>query len=247
MHITPAPTRPARRRLLVALIAAALAAAALPTLASATTDLRLLGYWPLNEGTGQVARDWSGNRNHGQLGSTAAADENDPTWIRGVFGRALRFAGGDFVTVPDSPVLEPAKVTVTAFVRGEGSPGLFRYIVSKGALGCTTGSYGLYTGFGGGLAFYVSNGDRFVVSPELDESIWDGRWHFVGGTYNGSTVRLFVDGRQIGTGSPADFGIGYGLPTSDVAEIGGYAGCDLTFRGDVDEVTIWNRALPLGS
>ena len=43
----------------------------------------LVGWWPLNEGRGQTAYDWSGKGNHGQLGSTAGVDANDPTWIKG--------------------------------------------------------------------------------------------------------------------------------------------------------------------
>ena len=34
-------------------------------------------------------------------------------------------------------------------------------------------------------------------------SVWDGKWHHVAGTFDGSTVRLYVDGVQVGTGTPA--------------------------------------------
>src|SRR5918997_1742853 len=89
---------------------------ALPTAASAASPLR--GWWPMNERSGQTVRDWSGNGNHGTLGSSAAADDNDPTWIRGVFfGSALRFDGNDFVSVADSPSLRPERLTVSAWVR----------------------------------------------------------------------------------------------------------------------------------
>ncbi|MCD4819135.1 MAG: T9SS type A sorting domain-containing protein [Candidatus Cloacimonetes bacterium] len=40
----------------------------------------LVGYWKLDEGSGQVAGDSSGNGNDGQLGSTGAYDGNDPSW-----------------------------------------------------------------------------------------------------------------------------------------------------------------------
>ena len=41
----------------------------------------LIGYWQMNESTGQVAYDLSGNNNNGQLGSTPGNDDNDPDWI----------------------------------------------------------------------------------------------------------------------------------------------------------------------
>ena len=51
----------------------------------------------MNEGKGQSVRDWSGNGNHGFLGSTPAADANDPAWVKGIFfGSALNFSGDDY-------------------------------------------------------------------------------------------------------------------------------------------------------
>jgi hypothetical protein len=47
----------------------------------------------MNEGSGQVVRDWSGHGNNGTLGNSPGVDSQDPTWIPGVFaGSALRFA-----------------------------------------------------------------------------------------------------------------------------------------------------------
>lgn len=206
----------------------------------------LAAYWPLLEGRGQIAHDFSGNGNHGILGSTTAVEASDPTWIRGSFLSGLRFDGDDYITIADSPSLEPESITVASWFRGVGSPGQWRYIVSKGASDCEAGSYGLYTGFGGGMAFYISDGTSFVVSPEAEVGVWDGRWHFAAGTFDGTTVRLYVDGRAIGSGTPSEIQIGYGLRTGDTAQLGAYRGsCDLMLRGDIDEITIWNRALPI--
>jgi hypothetical protein len=224
---------------IVALVCAAPAAAAGPA---------LVGYWPMIEGSGQVVHDLSGRGNNGVLGTTAAVESSDPAWIRGGVLSALHFSGGQMVTIPDSPSLDPAQVTVLALVRGLGSPGQWRYVVSKGAMGCTAGSYGLYTGFSGGLGFYVFDGQSFDVSPEAPTTIWNGRWHVVAGTFDGTTVRLYVDGDEIGTGStvPLPFSIAYGLPDGSAALFGGYNGCALGFVGDVDQVSIWNGALPIG-
>ena len=92
----------------------------------------------MNERSGQTVRDWSGNGNHGTLGSTPVADDNDPTWIKGIFGlgSALSFDGNDFVTIPDSPSLRPESVTASAWFRGTESPGPFKYVVAKGADDC---------------------------------------------------------------------------------------------------------------
>jgi hypothetical protein len=215
----------------------------------------LAGLWPLNEGSGQVARDWSFSGNPGRLGSTPTADANDPAWVSlpRVFllkRSALRFGGDDFVKVPDAPSLEPDGVTVVARVRATGSPGTFRYVVSKGALACETASYGLYTGDEGGMRFYISDGEDYTLSPSASpSSLWDGGWHTVVGAFDGTRVRLWVDGVKVGE-TLADVKIGYGLPDTDDFYIGDYAGgCSnpLGFVGDVDGVALIGSYAPSGS
>jgi hypothetical protein len=232
-------------RVLTVSLAACVLAAVFAAPASANNS-PIAGYWPLNEMRGQVAYDWSGNGNHGRLGSTTGVDDNDPSWIRGRIFGGLHFDGNDFVRIPAAPELNASKVTVAAFFRGTGSPGQYKYLVSKGADECETGSFGLYTGIGGGMAFYISDGVEFTVSPAAGTEVWDGRWHFAAGTFDGETVRLYIDGVQVGSGSPTDLELGYGLPTTDDAGMGAYVGtCDLRMTGDLDEVQIWRRALPI--
>ena len=217
-----------------------------PATAAAASPLR--GWWPMNERSGQVVYDWSGNRNNGQLGEIDGADPHDPTWIKGIFntGSALRFDGNDYVTIPDSPSLRPSRLTLSAWVRGDSSPGPFKYLIAKGTNACEASSFALYTTDTGNLAFYVTGDDGFVRSPIADPGLWDGRWHHVAGTYDGSTVRLFVDGRQVGTGTPANVAIEYDLPHPDMS-LGSYQDeCTMFLVGDIDGVSVWDRALPIG-
>jgi len=218
-------------------------AAAFPAAASAApTDLG--AYWSLNESKGAVATDASNNHNHGAISGA--------TRIGGRFSRALRFDGvDDQVLIPRSSSLEPAAITVEGWVHGGASPGSFRHIVAQGANLCDVASYGLYTGIGGGLAFYVSAGSAasFAVSPAAPASVWDGAWHHVAGTYDGASVRLYVDGAEVGTGTPSNLAIAYGLPTSQDGLLGAFGGgpcpggTTLNYGGDLDEPRTWRRAL----
>ena len=204
----------------------------------------LSAWWPLAEGRGQTAHDISGNRNHGQLGATPYADAHDPTWVRGRrWGYALSFDGNDYVQIPNSPELSPQRLTVSLWFKGDGSPGTYRYLISKGGDACVSASWGIETGHNGGLWFYIWNGRQQRWSGGADESVWDGRWHHAAGTFDGVTVRLFLDGREVGTGSDLrDVVIDYDLEEQD-ATLGAYrAGCELMFAGSLDQVSIWSRA-----
>jgi hypothetical protein len=217
-----------------------LTAAALAVSAPAYASSPLAGWWPLYEGSGTTGHDTSGNRDNGTLSGNA-------NWTSGYFGSALSFDGSTGrVDVPDSAALEPKNaVSAGAYVKGT-APGDFKYIVSKGSSGCIASSYALYTGANGGLEFYVSQngGLTYSVSPDAGIGIWDGNWHFVVGTYDGSSVRLYVDGKQVGSGTPATGAIGYGLPTNNDLWLGHYEGCSqLDFQGSLDEPTVWTTAL----
>jgi beta-galactosidase len=133
---------------------------------------------------------------------------------------------------------------VAAWVRRAGTPGAYRYIVSKGATACYASSYALYTGAQGSVAFYVFSSGHYTLSDQPAQSaVWDGRWHRLVGSYDGRVVRLYLDGRQVGDGVAEPGGIDYGL-TSRGPYIGTYrGGCGLPFSGDIDTVEIYAAAL----
>ncbi|MFP5365062.1 MAG: LamG domain-containing protein [Thermoleophilia bacterium] len=213
-------------------------AALLPATASAATNLG--GAWHFDEPGGATAVDSSGNANHATLAG-------DPARIPGRFGGSLRFDGiDDRATVPRSSSLEPANVTVETWLRAPASPGQYRHIISQGATGCGTASWGLYTGAQNGLQFYIASADAFgswAISPDAGQGLWDGAWHHVAGTFDGATVRLFVDGVQVGDGTPTELAIVYPFDVADTY-FGVFGGCSLlNYAGDLDEPRVWRRAL----
>lgn len=227
-------------RLTVAVLGAALAVAP----AGGAAQLAPAGEWRFDEPGGQVVIDSGPHGLHGRLGTTDAADAADPARIAGASGRALRFGGVSYVRLPDRPELDLQQLTTEAVVRASASPGAWRYIVSRGNRGCFAGAYGLYTAAAGGIATYVFDGTRYAVSATAAKAdIWDGGWHHVAGTFDGSTLRLFIDGKPVGAPTSFASPIGY-AGMSAGTYFGRFVGdCDLAFSGDLDLVRLWPRAL----
>jgi hypothetical protein len=167
------------------------------------------------------------------------------------------------VTVPDNTALRPtAGVTVMAWVRDSVNPGANKMILGKAfADGCNRLAYGLITGPTGGLEFDATtynDGDVESATSESSASaLWDGNWHAVAGTYDGTTMRLWIDGTlakslavtpapepldyNTSVDSPVATGLYAGQPTPPPS-----AGCDYSnyrYGGRIDEIRVYNRPL----
>jgi hypothetical protein len=181
------------------------------------------------------------------VGGNDGALINGVAFATGVSGQAFQFDGvDDYVRLNNSLNLQPAQVSVESWVNSSSSPGVTRYVVDKGASGDLAASYALYTSLSGGLTFYVYDGSTYVESPDAGRGIWDGNWHHVVGTYDGFSVRLYVDGGEVGTGTPTTIPIAYNLPTSNDLFLGGYGNSSYAgyyYSGSIDEVSIFNRPL----
>jgi hypothetical protein len=221
-------------------IGLAVVAATLGMAAPAQGAASVVGQWRFGEPSGLTALDDGPFGLDGTLDALPGAAP--PARVPG----ALQFDGTNFVRLPDSAALEPEHLAVEAVVRASTSPGAFRYVIAHGGQGCTASSYALYTGAEGGIAFYVFDGRSYRISATAAPGdVWDGRWHHIAGVYDGASVRLFVDGRAVGSPepAPAPARIEYALGSS-AAYVGTYrGGCVLPLIGDVDLVRLWNGPL----
>jgi Concanavalin A-like lectin/glucanases superfamily/Immunoglobulin domain len=160
-------------------------------------------------------------------------------------GQAFRTTAGA-VVIPDSSSLQVSNVTVEAVISGS-APGANRYVISKS---CTSSSasYALYSGADGGLVFYVTLPGGVVSSAEAPaDMIWDGNFHAVAGTYDGTAVRLYVDGTQVGNDASGSGPIQYGTSQSSGELLFGDFADSLTtsnnFNGIIDEVKVYDSGL----
>ena len=186
------------------------------------------------------------------VGGNNGSLENGANYAQGFIGDSFEFNGvQERARIPNDASLEPSSsITVEAWVNST-SAGTFDYILTKGEETGQFGSYSFYTSGTGGLIFYVtttSNG--LVLSDDAGTGIWDGEWHHVVGTYDGTQVRLFVDGMEAGTANPQSGPIRYGLDATNDLLLGSFEttvtsipGTTYDFPGRVDEVAIFDRAL----
>jgi hypothetical protein len=124
-----------------------------------------------------------------------------------------------------------------------------RYIVAKGGFGQETPgnnlNYGIWMTPSGSVqaGFETANGtDYSVESPCMYN---DSKWHHAAVTYDGNVLSLYIDGMQVrgknnvltNSAVPEDTGI-------HPLRLGGHAlNPKNVFLGNIDEVTLWNRAL----
>lgn len=152
----------------------------------------LVGYWPLDDGTGNTAADASGNGFDGTL-------INGPTWAAdGICGSALCFdATDDYVNLgpgflDDGPFDE---ITVEAWIRSNGCPTDYPNPHSWAIAAETAdGEFelGIVSDDGvGRLLMYTSSGpiNLFGTTP-----LKDGEWHQLRATFDSTVVELYVDG-----------------------------------------------------
>ena len=78
----------------------------------------LVAYWDFEEGNGQVVRDKTSNGHDGRLGSSANADDDDPTWITPK--QALQGGSDPTRTQTGQPSTAPQKQTGNVIVRIQG-------------------------------------------------------------------------------------------------------------------------------
>jgi len=150
----------------------------------------LVAYYPLDSD----AKDHSVNKKHGEL-------KNGVSFENGYANKALLCDGkDDYVQIKKSVAVESHNISVQAWVKSSNPGGNYKYIISKGAHTCSAASYALYSGSSGGLYFYIFNGYTAIFSNNAGKKIWDNNWHHIIGTYDGKTVRLFVDGKEVGQG-----------------------------------------------
>lgn len=159
----------------------------------------------------------------------------------------FHFDGTSHITLADSAALAPkSQITITGWIKPDFSVNNVTDTVLDKRDGCGFNrSYQLgvlktYQSSAPGTIFFAAsnaNTDDLVSTVPIPN---DGRFHHVGGTYDGTLVKVFLDGVLVGQGTHS----GPISTTTDPAVIGLQAGCGDPTYADIGQVKILNYAVP---
>lgn len=188
-----------------------------------------VSYWRMEETSGTAAADVKGANAGTYTGSPTLGQDG----LVHDGAKAPRFvSGSNKVTVASSASLSPTSaITVEAWVRIEDVPPSYRRMAWKG-----TSAYQLRldgTNETNRFSFFVSIGGALEPRASGGSVPTVGSVHHLVGTYDGATVRLYVDGALVGQQNRT----GAIDTNSNPFEIAS------TWNGSVDEVAVYNYAL----
>jgi hypothetical protein len=183
-------------------------------------------YWKFDEGKGTTVADASGKDNNGTL-------SNEPAWGDGKVKGAITFDSGksSYASVASVNGLTAGNSahTIAAWVKVTKLPENRAWVLLLGNEG--DGSHHWLLNSAGETQFGVWGGGQ--VKPKLEV----GAWKHVATTFDGTTLKGYLDGQQVET-AEATFNL-QGVPLT-LAQV---HNTENAFDGQFDDVRVYARAL----
>ena len=190
----------------------------------------LVLWLPMDEGSGNITYDYSGNGNNGTLynGSTVCGGiDACPLWVDGKIGKAVSFDGvDDWIKVLNSDLLNPSLITVSLWVNVSSFGNSI--LLSK-----NYSSYQLSIDSNGYVQFYIN---ETYINSSFPLSI--STWQNVVGRFNGSSIDIFINAINAGTKLYS-----FSIPSNSLDLSIATWRLRSFFNGTIDDIRIYNRAL----
>ena len=194
-----------------------------------TSNNGLVAAYGFEETSGNTVADASGKGNHGTIREAVRI-------AKGRYGQALQFDGvNDWITIKDSPSLDlSTSMTLEAWVNPQSQAGEKALIAKEQSGGAV---YGLLNADANVPAAGIYDGQYHVLSGSNQLPV--NQWTHLVVTYDGQYGRLYANGVEVAKGGEKSL-----IQASNgELRIGGNSTWGAYFKGLIDEVRIYNRAL----
>lgn len=160
-------------------------------------EAAVLGHSPIlwyrmNESSGAVMADSSGNDRDGSYGGSPLT-YSEPGAVTG--DTSMLFGANAYALVPDAAYLDVSEITLIAWVKGSGFSSAAPILLRDAGSGShRVISWRLSHNFAGRQTFikWTAAGDGLVLDGVTN--VADDVWHMMAVTHDGTTIRLYVDG-----------------------------------------------------
>jgi DNA-binding beta-propeller fold protein YncE len=197
-----------------------------------------VGWWKLDDGSGAIARDSSGNNRHGIL-------LGGPQWVSGQVGGALRFDGAnDYVSLAIGPLISTlTSGTFTAWANFEQGGSWVR--IFDFGTGPTVNMF-LTPAIGtdGAMRFAITTGGNGAESQLTAPSILAPGWHHVAVVIDGTAraMQLYLDGATVAGANTNTLPRDLGATAQNWLGRSQYA-ADGYYKGMLDDFRIYDQVL----
>ena len=209
----------------------------------------LAGLWHFDDGTSPTA-DSSGNGNSGTISGASWVDSDGGQWggqnVQISTGNSLSFDGNDYVEVPDSTSLNVTDaITLEAWIHPTAYNDFDRIIAKPWET--NTEPWKVYA-----LHFDNANTAHVIMSIAVGTTCYWipsnvaiplNQWTHVAGTYDGESLKVYVNGVVNGTNTDPPGNIATNSMNLYIGYNKVYS--PQSFSGTIDEARIYNRALTL--
>lgn len=196
-----------------------------------------------------TAYDYSAYKLNGTfVNATAAACFTNgacPSWVGGIFMNATEYDGlGDYVNAGNESVLRVQSHTISLWAKTNGTAEDHRAMIGKAYGTGGSNSFLIYLHSDETIRGYIETSAG--TSDLRGSSLSGNTWYHIAQTYDGSTLKLYVNGVQVNSSSNSgtvrydDSNVTIGADDNNGNST---AGMTFFFNGSIDEVMIFNRAL----
>ena len=225
------------KKQIIIMLALLLAACTSPAMET-TVEPRcgLVAYYPFTEN----ANDLSGNGNHGSVyGAKLSVDSFLP------LNQSYKFDGLEsYIDLGADLSLKMTNgLTLSVWVKPETFEPIYQNILSDHSINELAGAPGkILRLYHNEVQFHVGGvfgiGTAIYTAYPFENSAL-GSWHQIVGTYDREIINLFVDGKKVDSRMYSE-----PLPVNDNPLLIGKSGFGEYFKGSIDDVRIYDRAIP---